>query len=89
METAGLRIECVARRTLMGKRASIIGTVLRARPPEGQAAAVIGFADAVVRSSPRGAWYRDRSHLPAEESEAAFERRAAPGKFGKVLLRFD
>ena len=40
-------------RALMGRRASVMGTVLRARPVEEKAAAVQAFA-ALRRAAPRG-----------------------------------
>ena len=77
-------------RLLMGQRAAIIGTVLRARPLEEKAAAVQAFAHEVV---PHLASGRIRplvdAVFPAEEAAAAFDRLEAPGKLGKVLLDFE
>ena len=76
-------------RVLMGKRASIRGTVLRARPLEEKAAAVRAFEREVVPGLASG---RMRalvdSVYPAEEFAAAFDRLEGRGKFGKVLLAF-
>jgi NADPH2:quinone reductase len=74
-------------RALMGRRASLMGTVLRARPLEEKAAAVQAFARCVV---PHLAASRIRPVIdrvfPIAEAEAAFDHLAAPGKLGKVLL---
>lgn len=74
---------------LMGKRAAIHGTVLRARPLEEKAAAVQRFAHAVVPhlASGRMRALVDRV-FPAEEAAEAFEYMASAGKLGKVLLAF-
>jgi NADPH2:quinone reductase len=75
---------------LMGKRASLMGTVLRARPHEQKAAAVQTFARSVVPLLASGAVRPivDRV-FPAGEAPAAFDRLAGRGKFGKVLLEFE
>jgi putative PIG3 family NAD(P)H quinone oxidoreductase len=74
---------------LMQKRASVRGTVLRARPLEEKAAAVRAFEREVV---PQLAAGRVRpvvdSEFPAERAAAAFERLDGHGKLGKVLLAF-
>jgi NADPH2:quinone reductase len=76
-------------RALMGKRASIRGTVLRARPLEEKAAAIRAFEREVV---PHLATGRMRplvdSVYPAAEFAAAFDRLDGRGKLGKVLLDF-
>ena len=74
---------------LMGKRAWMAGTVLRARPLEEKAAAVQAFARAVLPllASGRVRPVVDRV-FPVEEAAAAFDHLAAPGKFGKVVLAF-
>jgi NADPH2:quinone reductase len=76
-------------RALMGKRAAIHGTVLRARPLEEKAAAVQRFAHELVPHFRTG---RLRvlvdSVFPAERAADAFDRFAASGKYGKVLLDF-
>ena len=79
----------ISLRTLMGKRASVMGTMLRARPLEQKAAAVQAFAHQVVPllASGRVRPLVDRV-FPAERAVDAFDHLAAPGKFGKVLLEF-
>ena len=74
---------------LMGRRASITGTLLRARPLDEKAAAVQAFARQVVPLLESGAVTPvvDRV-FAAEQAAEAFDHLAAPGKFGKVLLRF-
>jgi NADPH2:quinone reductase len=76
-------------RKLMGKRAAVHGTVLRARPLEEKAAAVQAFAHEVV---PHLAVGRLRAIIdcvfPVEEAADAFDHMAGSGKFGKVLLAF-
>jgi NADPH2:quinone reductase len=76
-------------RTLMGRRAKIFGTVLRARPLEEKAAAVQAFGRQLVPALEDGRLVGlvDRV-FAAEEVEDAFAYMAEPGKFGKVLLRF-
>ena len=76
-------------RTLMGRRARIFGTVLRARPLEEKAAAVQAFGRQIVPALEAGRLVGlvDRV-FAAEEAEDAFAYMAEPGKFGKVLLRF-
>ena len=74
-------------RALMGRRASLMGTVLRARPMEEKAAAVQAFARSVL---PHLAGRRVRPVIdrvfPIADAAAAFDHLAAPGKLGKVLL---
>src|SRR5439155_26312831 len=72
---------------LMGRRATLAGTVLRARPLEEKAAAVQAFGRQVVPLLASGAVRPviDRV-FPASEATAAYDYLAAPGKFGKVLL---
>jgi NADPH:quinone reductase len=79
----------VSLRAVMGKRASVMGTVLRARPMEEKAAAVQAFARHVVPllASGRVRPLVDRV-FPAEHAADAFDHLAAAGKFGKVLLEF-
>jgi NADPH2:quinone reductase len=74
---------------LMGRRATLAGTVLRARPLEEKAAAVQAFGRQVVPLLASGAVQPviDRV-FPASEAPAAYDHLAAPGKFGKVLLAF-
>jgi NADPH:quinone reductase-like Zn-dependent oxidoreductase len=76
-------------RALMGKRASLMGTVLRARPMEEKAAAVQAFARGVVPLLAEGRLAPPIDRVfPAADAAAAFDHLAAPGKFGKVLLQF-
>lgn len=79
----------VSLRALMGKRALILGTVLRARPLEQKAHAVHEFAHEIV---PHLASGRIRALVdrifPAEDAVAAFDAMAGSGKFGKILLAF-
>ena len=79
----------ISLRAVMGKRATVMGTVLRARPLEQKAAAVQAFAHSVVPLLTLGAVRPivDRV-FPATEAPAAFDRLAGRGKFGKVLLAF-
>jgi NADPH2:quinone reductase len=79
----------VSLRALMGKRALILGTVLRARPLEQKALAVQAFAHEIVPllASGRIRALVDRV-FAAEEAVAAFDAMAASGKFGKILLAF-
>jgi NADPH:quinone reductase len=75
--------------TLMQKRATIGGTVLRARPLEEKAAAVRAFEREVVPGLASG---RLRpivdSVYPVADVRAAFDRLEERGKVGKVLLDF-
>jgi putative PIG3 family NAD(P)H quinone oxidoreductase len=74
-------------RLLMGRRATMRGTLLRARPIEQKAAAAQAFAREVVPLLESGAVEPvvDRV-FPAEQAAEAFEHIQQPGKFGKVLL---
>ncbi len=73
--------------SLMGKRASLYGTVLRARPMEEKAAAVQAFRRSVLPLLATGkvAPRIDRV-FPAAEAAAAFDYLGRPGKTGKILL---
>ena len=76
-------------RKLMGKRAAIHGTVLRARPLEEKAAAVQAFAHEVVPHIAAGRMRAIVDRIFAvEDATDAFDHMAASGKFGKVLLSF-
>src|SRR5262245_24539005 len=79
----------ISLRKVMGKRARIMGTVLRARPLEQKGAAVQAFAHEVVPLLADGRMRAivDRV-FPAEEAPDAFDHMAGSGKFGKVLLAF-
>jgi putative PIG3 family NAD(P)H quinone oxidoreductase len=74
---------------LMGKRATLRGTVLRARPLEEKGVVVRAFEREVVPGLAAG---RMRplvdSIFPAEEIQAAFDRLEGRGKVGKVLIEF-
>jgi NADPH2:quinone reductase len=76
-------------RALMAKRATLVGTVLRARPLDEKAAAVQAFARSVVPllAAARALPSIDRV-FPADQVTAAFEHLLRPGKAGKVLLDF-
>jgi len=76
-------------RALMVRRATIFGTVLRSRPLEQKAAAVRAFEREVVPGLGLGA-IRPlvESVIPVEDIHGAFDRLAAPGKVGKVLVDF-
>ena len=74
---------------LMGRRATLAGTMLRARPIEEKAAAVQAFGRQVVPLLASGAVRPviDRV-FPASDAAAAYDHLEAPGKYGKVLLEF-
>ena len=79
----------ISLRALMGKRASLYGTMLRARPLEEKAAAVRAFGRSVVPLLAAGrALPRIDRVFPAAEAAAAFDYLVQPGKSGKVLLDF-
>jgi NADPH:quinone reductase len=79
----------ISLRALMGKRASLYGTMLRARPLEEKAAAVQAFARSVVPVLVAGrALPRIDRVFPAADVTAAFDYLVQPGKSGKVLLDF-
>jgi len=79
----------LALRWLMGKRARMLGTVLRARPLEEKAAAVQAFAHEVVPllADGRAKPLVDRI-FPAEQAADALDYMQEPGKFGNVLIEF-
>jgi NADPH:quinone reductase len=79
----------VSLRRLMGLRASLHGTVLRARPADEKGLAVQLFARSVVPllASGKVTMAIDRV-FPAAQVTAAFDYLARPGKFGKILLDF-
>jgi NADPH:quinone reductase len=79
----------VSLRALMSKRATMRGTVLRARPLEEKAAAVQAFARSVVPilAAGRALPTIDRV-FPAAQVTEAFDYLARPGKTGKILLEF-
>jgi NADPH2:quinone reductase len=75
---------------LMGRRASVRGTLLRARSLEEKAVAVRAWEHAVVPlyGDGRATMPIDRV-FPAAEAADAFDYLGRPGKFGKVLLEFE
>jgi putative PIG3 family NAD(P)H quinone oxidoreductase len=76
-------------RLVMGRRARILGTMLRARPLEQKGAAVRAFEREVLPLVARGTIHAlVDSTFPAEQAAQAFERLAAKGKAGKVLVDF-
>lgn len=79
----------ISLRRLMGKRASLYGTVLRARPMEEKAAAVQSFIRSVLPllAAGRVAPAIDRVFKAADAADA-FDYLAQPGKSGKILLEF-
>jgi NADPH:quinone reductase len=79
----------VSLRSLMGKRARLDGTVLRARPMEEKAAAVQAFARSVLPLLAAGqvAPVIDRVFSAADAADA-FDFLVRPGKSGKILLEF-
>ena len=73
----------------MGKRARIHGSTLRARPLEEKA--IDGAPDrargaAAVRD--RGVRCRSPTTFPLERAAEAYERFAAGGKLGKIVITF-
>jgi NADPH:quinone reductase-like Zn-dependent oxidoreductase len=85
---AGTRFE-MSLGKLMGRRATLASTLLRARPLDEKAAAVQTFGRQVVPLLARDAVRPviDRV-FPVDQAAAAFDHLAAPGKYGKVLLEF-
>jgi NADPH:quinone reductase len=85
---AGAEVSLVLRQ-LMSRRASIRGTMLRARPLEEKALAVRAFEREVL---PHLASGRMKpvvdAVIPYERAGDAFDRLAGSGKRGKVLLQF-
>lgn len=83
---AGAKVE-LSLGALMGKRATVIGTLLRARPVEQKGAAVQAFARQVVPLLESGKIVPvvDRV-FPVEQAAEALDHLQQPGKFGKVLL---
>ncbi len=73
---------------LMGRRAHLIGTGLRRRPPEQKAALMQDFAKRVLPLLASGEITPivDRS-FPIEQAADALDALAEPGKFGKLLLQ--
>ena len=79
----------ISLQSLMVKRASLRGTVLRARPADEKAAAVQAFARSVVPLLAAGRALPEIDRVfPAAEATAAFDHLVKPGKTGKILLDF-
>ncbi len=87
--TGGARTE-IDLRQLMGRRASITGTVLRARPLEEKIALARAFEARVVTQFERGLLEPviDRVYAPQAAAEA-HRRMEANLNFGKLLLVWD
>lgn len=76
-------------RRLMGRRARVLGTVLRTRPLEEKALAVQAFAREVAPHLATGRIVPVVDTVfAASDAPAAFDRLQEPGKLGKVLLDF-
>jgi NADPH2:quinone reductase len=73
---------------LMGRRAHVIGTLLRRRPLEQKSELTQDFAKHVLPLLASGAITPivDRT-FPIEQAADAFDALAEPGKFGKLLLK--
>jgi NADPH2:quinone reductase len=74
---------------LMGKRARIFGSTLRARPLEEKALVARRVEHEVLplfESSPPALRVPIAETFPLDEAEAAYERFAAGGKLGKIVL---
>jgi NADPH:quinone reductase-like Zn-dependent oxidoreductase len=83
---AGLSAE-ISLLTLMGKRGRIHGSTLRARPLEDKAAAARRVERHVLPLLARGAvTVPVAATFPLSEAAAAYERFAAGGKLGKIVL---
>jgi NADPH:quinone reductase-like Zn-dependent oxidoreductase len=79
----------ISLRALMGKRATVRGTVLRARPLEEKADAVQAFTRSVVPVLAAGRALPEIDRVfPADHVTSAFDHLAKPGKTGKVLIEF-
>jgi NADPH:quinone reductase-like Zn-dependent oxidoreductase len=83
----GMKFEC-SLWTMMAKRARLLGTLLRARPVEQKAAAVLAFGREVVPQLAAGRCtvFIDRAY-EIDQAADAYDRLAGPGKFGKVLVK--
>ncbi len=72
---------------LMGKRARIHGSTLRARPPEEKALLARRLEHEVLPLFESGALHVPIAEiLPLDQAAAAYERFAAGGKLGKIVL---
>jgi len=73
--------------TLMAKRGRIHGSTLRARPLEGKAAAARAIEQSVLPLLATGeVRVPVAAEYPMEQADAAYERFAAGGKLGKIVL---
>jgi NADPH2:quinone reductase len=75
--------------TLMGKRGRILASTLRARPLEGKADAARRLEAHVLPLFARGLRVPVAATYPLDEVAAAYERFAAGGKLGKIVLTLD
>jgi len=76
--------------TLMGKRARIMGSTLRARPLEAKAMAIRAVEGHVLPHFESGRLIVPvAATYPLKEAAAAYERFAAGAKFGKIVLTSD
>ena len=74
-------------RTLLAKRLTVLGTVLRARPPEEKAEATYVFAGQVVPLLAAGTVRPVIEEVvPLAEAERGYDVVAADGTFGKIVL---
>jgi putative PIG3 family NAD(P)H quinone oxidoreductase len=74
-------------RTMMTKRATVIGTVLRSRPRHEKAAATAAFATQMVPLMSRGLLRPVIERVfPLSEAQAAYDLVASNATFGKVVL---
>ena len=71
---------------LMGKRARIHGSTLRARPLEEKALVARAIEHEVLPLFDPGACGAHRRDVPARYAAEAYERFAAGGKLGKVVI---
>jgi NADPH2:quinone reductase len=77
-------------RALMGKRARIHGSTLRARPLEEKAMTARAFERSVLPLLASGAVRVPIAEtFPLERAVEAYERFAAGGKIGKIVLEMD
>lgn len=87
---AGSEVESFPLGILMGKRATIRGTVLRARGHDEKAAAVAGFERDVLPALASGELRPVVDEVFAvERVREAYARLEGSGKRGKILVRFD
>jgi NADPH2:quinone reductase len=86
---AGAEIERFPLGKLMGRRATIRGTVLRARPHDQKAAVIAGFERDVLPAIASGEVRAVVDEVfDVERAREAYARLEGSGKRGKILLRF-